>query len=178
MIFLRTILLLSLLINPAFTKDYKLNLQYLRDKLKNPPVGMEVSYKNHLGEGGNSFASMPRYNPNKVNCTTWWQQLLAESYTESKSDLLNVLDNIRYYGDLVSFGTRKHFLDHHLLEEPAPLVDLNNKVNRECSDDKIHETNLDINLFKKNTNYRCPLAFEEKSKVVFTFMSPEKQYLV
>jgi hypothetical protein len=154
--------------------SFELNINKLRTSLKSPSNSLVVSYKNHLGEGSNTFDSLPRYNPNRVNCTTWWQQLLAESYTENRIDLIKVLDHIRYYQGIVSFGTRKHFLDHFLSEDPGPLEDINEQIGKHCNDDQIHSVELNLNLFKKSSNYSCPIAFEDKSDIVFTFLSRKK----
>ena len=155
-------------------KEYILDLNKLRKKLKNPSRDVIVSYKNHLGEGEGNFSSLPRYNAKNVNCTTWWKQLLAESFSNNDKDRLEVLDFLRYYHGIVSFGTRKHFLDHHLLEEPEPLVDLNLLDKIECKDDRSHTVKLNIGLFKKNNKFHCPLAHEDKQNISFSYLSKEK----
>ena len=158
----------------SFSKPHRLNLEKFRSKLNQDSSQVKVLYRNHLGEGKGKFDSLPRYNKKEVNCTTWWQQLLAESYADRNNEILTVLDHIRYFGGVISFGTRKHFLDHFLSREPGPLLDVDHRKGDFCNDDQTHKVYLNTKLFKKHKKYKCPMAFEKDTKIVFTFLTPRK----
>ena len=155
-------------------ETFYLDLGKFRSKLKDDHSNLKVTYKNHLGEGPGMFDSKPRYNPDEVNCTTWWQQLFAESYTKNDKDMMRVLDHIRYFDGVVSFGTRKHFIDHFLDHSPEPLKDVNQLFSSICGDDENHQVKLNINKFKKSAKAQCPILHEDKTDIRFSYLTPKR----
>jgi len=152
----------------------ELDLDLLRKKIRNTS-NILVTYNNHLGEGEGHFDSTPRYSEKFVNCTTWWQQVLAESYSDgSRKDIVNILDSIRYFNGAVSFGTRKHFLDHAFNFDLPPFEKVDKILSTNCKDDLSHTLILDIKKFKKSRKYQCPLLFEEDTEMKFSYLSKEK----
>ena len=167
-------LFLIIITTNAKANVFNLNIEKFRSKLKEKNPLLKVTYKNHLGEGEGQLDSMPRYNSTNVNCTTWWQQLLAESFTTNEKDLNGVLDSIRYFDSVVSFGTRKHFVDHFLMNQPSPLTDINQRFGDFCDDDSTHQVKLNIDLFKQSAKYSCPILHEEQNNIEFTYLSKFK----
>lgn len=164
--------ILIIFIKNSFAFDFDVNLA--RKKIRNTE-GVFVTYKNHLGEGDGQFDSMPRYNPENVNCTTWWQQILAETYAGENSEaIISILDSIRYFDGVISFGTRKHFLDQVFIDDSNPFENIENKMGMNCQGDLNHDFNIEFEKFKKSAKYNCPLIYENFPQITFTYLSPEK----
>ena len=114
----------------------------------------EVRYSAGLGEGKGHFDSMPRSVDGTVNCMTWLQWVLASAYAADESQQARYLQDIRYYDSVVSFGTRKHYIDRWVALDPTPLVPLNNE---RCRPDVLGYVTLETDLFKEKHGYTCPL---------------------
>jgi hypothetical protein len=131
---------------------------------------MFVVREDVLGEGEGAWDSDPRYPSDTVNCLTWLQFLLSEVYSRGPDDKTAVMDRIRYYGGHIGYGTRKHFLDHWLSIEPAPLkrIDLKNFTGfRRAS------IQLDFEHFRTFHNYPCRLYRQDLSVLEVDYLTSE-----
>lgn len=102
----------------AFTREE------LHQRLKsaiNRSMTYAVVLEDILGEGKNAWDADPRYPEKTVNCMIWLQLVLSEAYATTGEEKQVALDKIRYYGGNVGFSTRKHYTDHWMNVEPAPL---------------------------------------------------------
>ena len=149
-----------------------LSLTKLRDLLYQSHPQQVVRYRDDLGEGKGSFDFDPRMDWSKVNCTTWWQQLLAKSYAHNDREELETLDRIRYYDGVVGFSTRKHFLDRALLLDPQPFLDIASMDIPACTTDVQRMVRLDLSLFSTRKGFSCPLYREEVDEISFQYFSP------
>lgn len=118
----------------------------------------KVEYSASLGEGEGEFDPSPRYIRDKVNCMTWMQAVIASAYGKSEQERMLYLDSLRYYGNTVSFGTRKHYVDRWLALEPEPLISVKTDS---CKFDIIGSVGLELNRFKQNHSYQGELYQEE-----------------
>ncbi len=160
-----------LLISQAFAQDF--NTLRVR-KLLSEQQQIVVNYRNSLGEGLDGFDPLPRSNLSEVNCTTWWQQILAQGYAKDEGDFLRILDRIRYYEGRVSFGTRKHFLDTALILERTPFKKIEGVFGQICETDKKLLLTLDHEKFKTHKKYFCSLIGEQTKKIEINYLSPQK----
>ena len=107
--------MLSLLLGLAFAApDFSTALKEMS--------GKKVAYSTSLGEGEGAFDPSSRYIGDTVNCMTWMQGVIASAYGETEQQRMQYLDSLRYYGDTISFGTRKHYVDRWLALESEPLI--------------------------------------------------------
>ena len=123
--------------------------------------GKKVEYSASLGEGKGAFDQSPQYIGDTVNCMTWMQGVIAYAYGDTEEQRVLYLDSLRYYGDTISFGTRKHYVDRWLELEPKPLIPLKTDI---CKADIIGSVNLDLIRFKQNHSFQGKLFQEEKSQ--------------
>ena len=144
----------------------------IRDILYQSHFEQQVQYTDMLGEGAGHFDSDPRINWEEVNCTTWWQQVIAKGYSETQREELEILDRIRYFDGVVGFGTRKHFLDRALDIDPAPLINIDTQDYLLCLPDRQKSVELNLPLFTKNQNYACPLYKPDQIHSSFSYFSP------
>ena len=131
----------------------------------------KVEYSSSLGEGEGAFDSRPRAVTDEINCMTWMQAVIASAYGKTPDMSQSYLDSLRYYGDTISFGSRKHYIDRWLALEPAPLMPINSS---DCKADVIGSVTLDLIRFKKNHNYQGELFSEDRFVFSLDFLSPEK----
>lgn len=158
--------MLSLLLGLAFAEpDFTGALREMREKK------VEISREASLGEGQGTFDSNSREIGNKVNCMTWMQGVIAEAYGDTPERTQAYLDSLRYYGDTISFGTRKHYIDRWLALEPAPLIPV---LLESCQPNMIGSVQLDLTRFKQNHNYQGRLFAEDKSQFSLDFLTPDK----
>lgn len=156
--------MLSLLVSLAFAEpDFEAALKEMREK--------KVEYTASLGEGEGSFDPNPRVIGDKVNCMTWMQGVVAAAYGDTPEETQAYLDSLRYYGDTISFGTRKHYIDRWLALEPDPLIPL---TIDSCKPNTIGAVKLGLTRFKQNHNYQGELFAAEKSVFSLDFLTPEK----
>ena len=131
---------------------------------------LRVVKEDVLGEGEGAWDSDPRYPVDVVNCMTWLQLVLCEAYGHGLEDKLPVMDRIRYYGGHVAYGLRKHFIDHWLAIEPAPLrrIPLGEFPGFQRS-----SVELNFEHFKAFHEYSCDLYREDLSKIDIEYITPE-----
>jgi hypothetical protein len=84
-------------------------------------TALQVDATDPLGEGAGGFDSDPRLPRDRIDCMTWLQWVLALAYADPDGDHLLWMDALRYYGGVVGFDTRKHYVDRWLWMEPGPL---------------------------------------------------------
>ena len=149
-----------------------LSEEVIRDLLYQTHPNQSVRYTDMLGEGENHFDEDPRTKWNDVNCTTWWQQIIAKGYAHTDREELRILDRIRYYDGVVGFGTRKHFLDRALDLDPVPLRNIDTQDYLLCMPDQKKSVQLDIDRFAKNKAYSCPLYESKRVHSTFSYFSP------
>jgi hypothetical protein len=117
---------------------------------------VKVVYQDVLGEGPGAWDPDPRYPTDTVNCITWLQLLIAETYGSDADAKLKILDRVRYFDGHVGFGFRKHYTDQWMDLDPLPLrkVDFSS-----CAGPVISKLHLDLEpaKFQKNIQYECPL---------------------
>lgn len=85
---------------------------------------LDVVYEDVLGEGTGAWHSRERYPTDKVNCVIWVYLVLAEAYGQFGGQRLKqlIMDCLRYYGGVVGFSMRKHYLEQWLAFDPGPLI--------------------------------------------------------
>ncbi|MEC7986218.1 MAG: N-acetylmuramoyl-L-alanine amidase-like domain-containing protein [Myxococcota bacterium] len=153
-----------------------LSVETIRDLLYQSHPNQIVSYNDHLGEGPRHFDTDPRLNWNRVNCTTWWQQIIAKGYAKTDTEELRILDEIRYYFGQVSFGTRKHFLDRALYLDPTPFIDVQTMEIPFCEGTQKTTVPISLNHFRNAKKYKCSLYREEVSDIDIHYMSPNQTH--
>jgi hypothetical protein len=85
-------------------------------------LSWDIHYKDAMGEGPGRWHSAPRLPGHVLNCLTWLQVVLAQSYALCWGlRFPMVLDSIRYFHGIVGFSTRKHYVDQWLRLDPGPL---------------------------------------------------------
>lgn len=156
---------------PSFAQPH-LSENSIRDILYQSNFDQKVQYADMLGEGFGHFDSDPRINWQEVNCTTWWQQVIAKGYAHNQREELEILDRIRYFDGVVGFGTRKHFLDRALDIDPAPLINIDTQEYLLCLPDMSKSVELNLSLFTKNQKYSCPLYKADQIHTSFSYFSP------
>lgn len=129
--------------------------------------GLRVVKEDVLGEGAGAWDPDPRYPVDAVNCLTWLQLLLCEVYAGG-GDRIAVMDRVRYYGGHVAYGTRKHFLDHWLALEPAPLRRIPVGHLPQCRRGAVE---LDFGHFKEFHRYPCRLYREDVTKIEYDYLT-------
>lgn len=149
-----------------------LSISTIRDILYLSHPEQTVKYTDMLGEGVGFFDYDPRMKWDEVNCTTWWQQVLAKGYAHTDKEELEILDRIRYYDGVVGFGTRKHFLDRALDIDPVPLINIETQDFLLCMPDEKRSVSLDLPLFTSHKNYSCPLYRPNRIHSSFSYFSP------
>ncbi|MAA79466.1 MAG: hypothetical protein CL916_09420 [Deltaproteobacteria bacterium] len=149
-----------------------LSLERIRDILYQSHPDQKVRYDDMLGEGENFFDDDPRMNWNDVNCTTWWQHVIAKGYAKTDREEQLFLDRIRYYDGVIGFGTRKHFLDRALDLDPVPLRNIDTHNYLMCMPDQKKSVDLTLNAFTKNKRFSCPLYKPERIRSTFSYFSP------
>ena len=128
---------------------------------------LPVTYDDSLGEGPGHWDSDPRSGLDRVNCMSWWQTVLAKTYSSInpvpyRREWLEtrLLDLFRYHQGVPSFGNRKHFLDVAMEADPGPFrrLDL-----QECSlgAQKRRPFEPDFGGWKKEIGYTCNLTDEQ-----------------
>jgi len=132
----------------------------IRQFIHRDPAGYFIHIEDMLGEGADSsFDKHPRYLPNEMNCTTWYQTAIATGLAVDASQVPLILDQIRYFKGIISYATRVHFTDNNVrlkqgLLEPVVFSGVK----------RLHKSvKLDYPHFKKDHGYACPL-YEEKFK--------------
>ena len=143
--------------------DFARALEAMRDK--------KVDYRSSLGEGEQAFDPRPRMIQDTINCMTWMQGVIASAYGETPKEVAQYLDSLRYYGDTISFGTRKHYIDRWLALEPAPLLVVQQES---CRPNVIGSVALDLQRFKKNHGYREEMFVEDRAQFSLDFLTPER----
>jgi hypothetical protein len=117
---------------------------------------MTVVYTDPLGEGGGLDAD-PRVPKAEVDCMTWvqWVLALALGAPESAADRM---DRLRYYGGVVDFRSRKHYLDRWLAWEPGPVraLDLSTHPAK-----RTHQVSIEPVLLRADRGAPCPLWRED-----------------
>ena len=133
--------------------------------------GLKVVYQDVLGEGPGSWDPDPRYPAREVNCITWLQLLLAETYGSTPDEKHAILDRIRYFDGRIGFGFRKHFTDQWTAIDPMPLrqVDF-----RSCPSGNVqsYKLELDTEMFQKNIKFECPLYHMDRAAVELDLVPP------
>ncbi len=111
----------------------------------------EVVLEDVLGEAQDSVPQWdndPRIsgpsNGNRVNCMIWLQMVIAKVYASSGLPLQKALDHIRYFGGTPAFCLRKHYTDHWVELDPAPLVPVDLQ---DCTKLKKHHVKITLNSF-------------------------------
>ena len=139
---------------PSFEHDLKAALQRWR--------GVSVVYHDTLGEGAGAWDGDPREpGPDtSLNCITWLQVVLADAFTHSPQDMAYLLHNFRYFGDWPSFATRKHYNEHWIYGDSAPLTSLEEV---ECQPDDLRQIHLDLPRFTHVTHTPCTLSDRAES---------------
>ncbi|MBY0472279.1 DUF1460 domain-containing protein [bacterium] len=131
----------------------------------------KVVYEGILGEGQGAWDFAPRYPTDRVNCIIWLTLVLAEAYSNTAAEKIGILDRLRYFDDVVSFGTRKHFVDHWLKIDPAPLLEMGlDKYTRLLGRKKVK---LDYGHFLKSHRYTCHLYKQEVDEFEIEYADPK-----
>jgi len=133
----------------------------LQNRLKaalSTSMHVSLTKEDVLGEGEGSWDSHPRYPSGTLNCMTWLQWVIAKTYSKDEDETKAALDRLRYYRGQVAWGTRKHFIDHWISVEAAPLRQLDLSACDGFLEKTIH---LDFNLFKSSHRYGCRLYRED-----------------
>ena len=149
-----------------------LSTERIRDALYQSHPNQTVRYEDMLGEGEGFFDDDPRMKWNDVNCTTWWQHVIAKGYAETDKEELRILDRIRYYDGVIGFGTRKHFLDRALDIDPVPFRNIDTQNYLMCMPDQQKSVDMSLEKFTKNRAYTCPLFKPERFRSTFSYFSP------
>lgn len=133
-------------------------------------LNLPVIREDMLGEGQGAWDADPRYPTDSVNCMVWLQLIICEVYSQGLVNKIDVMDRIRYYGGHVAYGLRKHFIDHWLSIEPAPLVKvaIGDFVGR-----REGSVELDYEKFRSSHNYPCRLYREDKRRFEFDYIAAE-----
>ena len=141
--------------------------QAIRNNMTKPVVLNDI-----LGEGAGAWDSEPRYDETTpVNCLIWLQQILAEAYSPIATERALVMDQLRYYGGVVSFATRKHYTEHWLHLEPGPFTRV---APERCGKSKIFSVNLDPEKFLRSKQYSCPLFQQKKISFDISYSRAEE----
>jgi len=133
--------------------------------------GLDVTYKDHLGEGSGHWDQDPRYTEGEVNCMTWLQYVLAEVYTTDEDEKTRVMDTLRYYGGKVGFSFRKHYIDRWTELEPGPLSKITLLA---CEPDRTKKIELELDMFSRKIGYSCPLFRMDSKRFSIQFMTRQK----
>ena len=149
-----------------------LSLERLRDVLYQYYPDQVVQYADDLGEGKGAFDPDPRIDFSKVNCTTWWQQVIAKGYAATPKEELEVLDRIRYYDGAIGFATRKHFLDRALLLDPVPFENIEEAKISGCKADVRRDVVLQLSHFTQSHRFACSLYRADVEEIRFAYFSP------
>ena len=157
---------------PSLYAQPLLSTETIRDILYQSQPDQKVRYEDMLGEGENFFDDDPRMNWKDVNCTTWWQHVIAKGYSKTDREELLVLDRIRYYDGVIGFGTRKHFLDRALDLDPVPFRNIDTQDYFMCMPDQKKSVDLSLDTFTKNKGFSCPLYKPERIQSTFAYFSP------
>jgi hypothetical protein len=117
---------------------------------------MSVVYTDPLGEGS-GLDPDPRVPNGAVDCMTWVQWVLALSLGRPE-DATARMDRLRYYGGIVDFRSRKHYLDRWLAWEPGPArpLDLSAHPAKHT-----HEVSIEPALMRADRGAPCPLWRED-----------------
>lgn len=145
----------------------------LRDFIYHSRDRYKIYLKDMLGEGQGHFDSDPRYLPTDMNCTTWIQSALAQSYALGGVYLPKLMNHLRYYYGEIGFSTRSHFLDRWIYLSPNPFRKISTS---ECTNTKTRTLKLDFNKFKKAKGYECPLFQEEQNEFTVEYMSQKEVF--
>jgi hypothetical protein len=142
--------------NPAFNKRIEEALARTRN--------VQVVYQDVLGEGPGSWDPDPRYPDHQVNCLTWLQLVLAETYGRTPQEKLQVMDRLRYFGGRPGFSFRKHFIDQWTALDPLPLRRVDFGF---CPSSGVQplQVSLDPAFFIKNIKYQCPLYHQDRRSI-------------
>jgi hypothetical protein len=84
-------------------------------------IPLAVDASDPLGEGPGHFDPDPRRPENRIDCMTWLQWVLALAYAEPETDPQPWMDALRYYGGVIGFDTRKHYVDRWLWMDGGPI---------------------------------------------------------
>lgn len=155
-----------------FLHAQPLSTEKLRDLLYQSHLDQKVRYVDMLGEGENFFDDDPRMNWKDVNCTTWWQHVIAKGYANTDREEQQILDRIRYYDGVIGFGTRKHFLDRALDLDPVPFRNIDTQNYLMCVPDQKKSVELSLETFTKSQGFSCPLYKPERIQSTFSYFSP------
>ncbi len=142
--------------DPAFNKRVEAALESTR------PI--KVVYQDVLGEGPGSWDPDPRYPDGQVNCLTWLQLVLAETYGHNPQEKLQVMDRLRYFDGHPGFGFRKHFIDQWTALDPQPLRPVDFGFCPSSAVQPFH-LSLDPAFFAQKINYQCPLYHQDRRAV-------------
>ncbi len=129
---------------------------------------MQVVYRDVLGEGPGHWDDDPLVPAQEVNCLTWIQIVLAHAYGGERG-VEECLRTLRYYGGVISFGTRKHFIDLWTTLDPGPLKPL---AGGACVPDRVFEVTLDPQGWLDHLGFPCP-SFEAARRVRISAYSAE-----
>lgn len=144
----------------------------IRDILYQTHPHQKVQYTDMLGEGEGFFDDDPRILWDDVNCTTWWQQVIAKGYAQTDREEVRILDRIRYYDGVIGYGTRKHFLDRAMDLDPVPFRNIDTQNYLLCMPDQKKSVQLDTERFTQNKSYQCPLYQPKRIHSSFSYFSP------
>jgi hypothetical protein len=133
---------------------------------------MSVVYQDILGEGPGHWDPGPRYPDKEVNCITWLQLLVAETYGDTPQEKQAVLDSVRYYNRHVGYGLRKHYTDQWMEIEPGPLhrIDFS-----QCPYSSLQRYHLDLEpaKFTSSVKYACPLYHQSRTSIDLELIPPQ-----
>ena len=135
-------------------------------------VGAKAIYSDMLGEGEGHFDSGPRYLPNIYNCTTWFQSVIARAYAlkNPQWSTLQIMDELRYYGGVINFSTRKHFQDHWLKYDSGPMEEV---VDLPCTY-QAYTVTLNFEKLKQHYQFNCPLYGEKENNIQDLFIPSDE----
>jgi hypothetical protein len=128
-----------------------------------------VAYQDLLGEGPEGWHAAPRYPEQQVNCLIWLQLVLAEAYGNNSAERLAAMDCLRYYAGHPAFSLRKHYIDHWLAVDPAPLRPLSLQ---KWAPPLHHRSVIDPSVFLAYLQFPLPLYQMERRVFEFDYWDP------
>jgi hypothetical protein len=128
------------------------------DRILQESQKFRVRYRNSVGEGVGAWDPLPMASVSEVNCITWLNYVLSETFGSNPEEKQRVLARLKYFHGIVSFGTRKHFVDQWVSFDPGPLQHVRFAG---CAQPQIQKVVLDPEGFARRVGYQCPLIYSE-----------------
>jgi hypothetical protein len=130
---------------------------------------LKVDASDPLGEGPGHFDSDLRLPEDRIDCMTWLQWVLALAYAGPETDPQPWMDALRYYGGVIGFDTRKHYVDRWLWMDEGPMKPV------ACPESLCEEEwfRLELDGLPTSREYPCSIWRPEVREVQVQTTAPE-----